>query len=150
MGETGDASRDSRVGTSSPSCSGEEPREDPSCSSAGRGVTSPQARKGAHFERAVVECLRAHGHRYAERAYGAGRPEDVGDIDGILGVVLECKAHRSIDLAGFMDEAERERVNAGAEIAVVVVKRRQKPVGQSYAVLTLDALAELLRLRSES
>ena len=113
-------------------------------------MTSPQARKGSTFERDVVRCLHAHGHRYAERSYGAGRPDDVGDIDGIPGVVIECKNYRTIDLAGFMDEAETERVNAGAELAVVVVKRRQKPAGQSYAVLTLHDLAELLKLRGQS
>ena len=41
--------------------------------------------KGSAFERDVVAFLRDHGHPFAERHYGAGRPEDVGDIDGIPG-----------------------------------------------------------------
>jgi Holliday junction resolvase len=109
-------------------------------------VTSPQARKGANFERAVVAYLRDHGYPHAERSYGAGRPEDVGDIDGLPGVVFELKAHRQIELASFLDEAEAERVNADAELAVVVIKRRgHSDVGRSYAVVTLAAMAELLR-----
>jgi len=37
-------------------------------------------------------------------------PEDVGDIDGGAGFVVECKAHKSIDLAGFNREADREPI----------------------------------------
>ncbi len=58
-------------------------------------------RKGSIWERAVVAYLRQHGFPHAERAYGAGRPQDVGDIDGLPGVVIEAKNHRSIDLAGW-------------------------------------------------
>ena len=56
-------------------------------------MTSPAKRKGGQFERDVVTFFREHGHRYVERAYGSGRPLDVGDIDGIAGVIIECKNH---------------------------------------------------------
>jgi len=107
-------------------------------------MTSPQARKGATFERAVVEYLRANGHPYAERAYGAGRPADVGDLDGLPGWTLELKNHTRMDLAGWSDEAEAERVHGRQPFAAVIAKRRGKPVDRSYVVLDLDTFARLL------
>ena len=107
-------------------------------------MTSPQARKGATYERDVVEFLRANGHPYAERAYGAGRPDDVGDIDGIVGWALELKNHKTLALSGWLDEAEVERANARARFAAVIAKRRGKNAGQSYVVMTLETFAAFL------
>jgi len=107
-------------------------------------VTSPQARKGAQFERDVVEFFRANGHPHVERAYGAGRPDDVGDLDGVPGWALELKNHQKLAFAGWLDEAEVERVNARARFAAVIAKRRGKSAGQSYVVMTLATFADLL------
>jgi Holliday junction resolvase len=101
-------------------------------------------RKGSQFERDVVAYLRDHGFPDCERAYGAGRPEDIGDIAGVPGVTLECKATKSIDLAGFVDEAERERVNARQPYGVAVVKRRGKSAADSYVVSTLATFVRLV------
>jgi hypothetical protein len=101
-------------------------------------------RKGSAFERDVVHYLREHGFLDAERAYGAGRPEDIGDVVGVPGVTIECKAVRSIDLAGFVDEAERERINARQPYGVAVVKRRGKSTGQAYVVMSLEAFSRLV------
>jgi Holliday junction resolvase len=105
---------------------------------------SAMKRKGSAFEREVVAYLQANGFPYAERAYGAGRPEDVGDIDGIPGWCIEAKAHRALDLAGFVDEAEIERLNGRRSFAAVVAKRRNRPTADSYVVLTLASFARLL------
>jgi Holliday junction resolvase len=107
-------------------------------------MTSPQARKGSTFERDVVSFLAGHGFPYAERHYGAGRPADVGDIDGIPGWTLECKNHRALELSAWMTEAECERVNGRQSFAAVVAKRRNKPVAQSYVVMSLGTFARLL------
>jgi hypothetical protein len=107
-------------------------------------MTSPQARKGSTFERDVVAYLAGHGFPYCERHYGAGRPDDVGDIDGIPGWTLEVKNHRAMDLAGWCDEAEAERVNGRQRFAAVVSKRRSKPVDDSYVVMSLSTFARLL------
>jgi len=107
-------------------------------------MTSPQKRKGSTYELAVAAFLRANGFPYAERSYGAGRPDDVGDVDGVVGWTLECKAHRTIDLAGFIDEAERERANARQPFAAAIVKRKNKPVSSSYVVMSLETFAELV------
>ena len=107
-------------------------------------MTSPAKVKGSAWERAVVAFLRAAGHGYVERSYGAGRPDDVGDVDGLPGWVIECKNHRALELAGWADEAERERQAAGAEYGCVVAKRRGKGPEHAYVVLTLAAFARLL------
>lgn len=107
-------------------------------------MTSPQARMGSQFEREVVAYLNAHGFPYAERAYGAGRPADVGDIDGVVGWTIECKAHKSIDLAGFIDEAETERTNGNRCNAAVIAKRRGKPTADAYVVMPLSTFARTL------
>ena len=107
------------------------------------GGSAPK-RKGSQFERDVVRYLQAHGFPDAERAYGAGRPEDVGDIAGVPGVTVECKATKSIDLAGFVDEAERERLNARQPYGVAVVKRRGRSAADSYVVCNLATFARLV------
>ena len=109
---------------------------------------SAAKRKGSAFEREVVRYLQEHGFADAERAYGAGRPEDIGDVVGVPGVTVECKAARSIDLAAFVDEAERERLNARQPYGVAVVKRRGKSTGQSYVVLSLEAFTRLAAVES--
>jgi hypothetical protein len=107
------------------------------------GGSGPK-RKGSSFERDIVVFLQAHGFPFAERSYGAGRPGDVGDIDGLPGFVIEAKACRSIDLAGWVDEAETERTNARQPFAIVIAKRRNRPTGAAYAVMTLESFARLV------
>lgn len=107
-------------------------------------MASPSARKGSQFERDVVGYLRANGHPHVERHYGAGRPDDRGDIDGLAGWAIEAKNCKSLDLAGWSDEAERERQTGRQPFAAVIAKRRTKPVGESYVVLSLATFARLL------
>lgn len=107
-------------------------------------MSNSQKRKGSAFERDVVSYLRANGHPYAERSYGAGRPDDVGDIDGLPGWTLELKNHRALELSAWITEAERERENGRRRFAAVVFKRRNKPVGDAYVLLSLSTFAELL------
>jgi hypothetical protein len=106
------------------------------------GGAAPK-RKGNAWEREVVGYLRDHGHPAAEGAYGAGRPEDVGDIDGVPDFTIEAKAHKALDLAGWITEAERERLAADERFAAVIAKRRGEPTGAAYVVMTLNTFARL-------
>lgn len=106
-------------------------------------MTSPSKVKGSAWERAVVSRLRYWGIR-AERRFGAGATDDKGDIVGLPGFCIEAKNEKTINLAGYMDETERERVNAGCAYGVAVVKRRGKDAGQGYVVMTLDSFARLM------
>jgi hypothetical protein len=109
-------------------------------------VTNPSGAKGSQFERDVVKALRYYGgpFRNIERAYGAGRPKDVGDLDGTPGIVWELKNHREIRLSEWMDETEVERENANAEIGILVVKRRNQNAKRAYCVVDLETMAELV------
>jgi len=104
---------------------------------------SAARRKGTAFETAVVAYLRASGFRQAERR-ALGGVNDRGDIAGLPGVVIECKAAKRLELAQWADETEAERHNDDADYGVLVVKRRQRSTGNAYAILPLSQLVALL------
>lgn len=114
---------------------------------------SRQRQRGTEFETAVIRYLReqlgedGRIHRTAE----AGE-NDVGDVYGVFRagqpVVIECKSYRKNEfLAGWLDEAERERGNADALAGVVVSKRRgigSKNMGQQLVSMTLADFVALI------
>lgn len=101
--------------------------------------------KGAGFERAVVAYLVANGFPRAARAYGAGRSDDVGDIDGVPGYTIQVRNTKRIDLAGTLDDADRQRVTAGSRYSAGIHKRRNRPVADAYVVMTLAQFVEVVR-----
>ena len=102
-------------------------------------------RKGSAFECQIVNYLRGAGFPQAAKTL-AGASADRGDVQGVPGTVLECKAHRTLDLAGWLAEARHEAANAGLpRFAVIAKKRGVADVAESYAILPLWLLAELLR-----
>jgi hypothetical protein len=84
---------------------------------------------GTAAETAVVKALRLHGFPNAERRALAGA-YDLGDITGTPGLVWEVKGGEAAKSASdaqiekWLDETETERINAGADIGVLVVQRR--------------------------
>lgn len=105
---------------------------------------SKSKRKGTAAESAVVAWLRDHGWPSAERRALSGS-NDRGDIAGVAGIVLEVKACREMDLAGWCKEAEAERTNDGADHGIVIAKKRgTTDVGQWYAILPVEQMAALL------
>lgn len=97
---------------------------------------SRERAKGTAAETAVVRYLRDNGFPYAERRAGAGRL-DAGDIAGIIGVVIECKAHARMELAAWLDETARETRNGRADYGAVWHKRRGRGSPGDWFV-TLD------------
>lgn len=86
---------------------------------------SRQKQKGTAAETAVVRYLQCNGYPDVERRTLSG-VHDRGDIAGLRSLVIEVKDHGRMDLAGWVEEAETERVNAGATHAAVWHKRRGK------------------------
>ena len=109
----------------------------------GRGVVNRSKRKGTQFETDVVDYLRANGFPYAERRALRGTL-DAGDIAGVVGWALEAKACKEFDLAGWAAEAEQEAKNAGARWWAVIAKRRMRPTGDAYVVMTLSQFCRFL------
>ena len=80
---------------------------------------------GRSWESEIVKTLIAYGWPHAERRRLAGAA-DKGDIAGIPGVVIEAKNTAKLDLAGAVNEANAEALNASAPIGIAWLKRRGK------------------------
>ena len=106
-------------------------------------MTTPEKAKGSQFERDVAKFLAENGFPYAERRYGAGNTQDKGDINGLPGLVIECKNHKSLNLPQWLREAETERGHAKADYGIVVAKRRGKGASDAYVVMDLASFARL-------
>ena len=104
---------------------------------------------GSTFERQVADYLAEHLDDRIDRRVKTGA-QDKGDIGGIRlrghRVVVECKNHARVDLAGWIAEAQIQADNDGAPLGVVVHKRRgvAKPERQ-WVTMTLADLAWLIR-----
>lgn len=102
---------------------------------------------GARFEGVVAAYLAQALGLPVERRRLCGAA-DRGDLSGVelggMRAVVECKDCARLEPAAWLDEAERERANDGAAVAVVVFKRRGvgDPARQ-YALMELGTLARL-------
>lgn len=112
-------------------------------------MTNPQKIKGSAFERIIVTFLRAWG--FLVDRTRAGWVDDRGDVHGIthprLGAfTVECKNHKTMALAGWMEELNREIAANGGGLGAVVHKRKgvTDPALQ-YATLPLGMLVQLLK-----
>lgn len=117
-------------------------------------MTNRPKQRGTAAETAVVRWCQANGFPWSERLTLTGA-HDRGDISLIPGhaVIVEVKAHATAatgqptagQLAAWMAETETERSNAGADIGVLVVKRKgTTDVGQWWAYITAGAFAGLV------
>lgn len=103
--------------------------------------------KGTAAESAVVTYLAGHGFPHAERRALAG-VNDLGDITGIPALVMEVKNQRTYKFPAWIEETEIERVNADADIGVLIVKPvgvGATRVGDWWGVLPLSSMIALLR-----
>jgi hypothetical protein len=107
---------------------------------------------GTRAESAVVAYLRTHGWPAAERRALAGAA-DLGDITGTPALVWEVKGGYRAETAGdgiiasWLLETESERIHAGADIGILVLKQRAygpRRAGFWSAVMTVGTLAQLV------
>jgi len=90
---------------------------------------NPSKAKGTLAETAVVRFARDRGFPGADRLPLRGTL-DGGDVGLCPGVIVEVKAGKAAQqmslgqLGAWMDDTERERVNAGAELGLLVTQRR--------------------------
>lgn len=96
----------------------------------------------------MARYCQANGFPFAQRRALSGSL-DRGDIDLCPGVVIECKGGAAAEtasdglIAAWLAETERERVNAGATVALLVTKRRAvgaQRAGQWSAWFTMRTL----------
>jgi hypothetical protein len=102
---------------------------------------------GTAAETAVVRYLQTHGFPNAERRSLRGIL-DAGDITGTPGICWEIKAGAAAKTASdglvaqWLAETEQERVNARADVGVLVLARKgvgAVNAGRWWAVLRLEA-----------
>lgn len=99
---------------------------------------------GTAWETAIVAALARNGWPHAERRRLAG-VLDRGDIAGVAGVCIEAKNTARLDLAGAVDEANREARNAGAGIGAAWLKRRGRTAAEDgYVVMDGETFMALL------
>lgn len=92
--------------------------------------------KGMSYERAVVKFMQSKGLD-VERVR-AGYHDDIGDVrgPGVKDYLIDCKNHKQWQFGSWMDH---NVAKAGEDlIPVLVVKRPQKSVGESYVVMKLS------------
>lgn len=83
---------------------------------------------GTYAETAVTRAARLRGFPYADR-YALHGARDTGDVGLCPGVIVEVKGgdaakHASdLDVQNWLDETARERDNANAAVAFLVVQR---------------------------
>ena len=115
-------------------------------------MANPSKAKGTSAESAVVKYMRLNGFGGADRQPLRGN-RDAGDIGLTAGIVIEVKAHKSAgtgqpaagQLFDWMAQAECERVNAGAAMCPLIVKRSGTlDVGRWWAYMTAADTAQLL------
>lgn len=110
--------------------------------------------RGAAFEREVAAYFRAHrsdaapnGYN-ASRTYGAGRPDDCGDltVEAWAPLLVECKAVRKAERSAWMDAARVKLRDWGERFAlpVIVEKRFGYSVGRAHVTMDLDGFLALL------
>lgn len=108
------------------------------------------ARKaGTTFERIIADYLNEHVDDRIDRRPRMGS-KDRGDIAGVRTfkgrrVVIECKDVATLSLGTWYTEADRERGNDDADVAIVIHKRvRKGQAADQWVTMTLADLVVLL------
>jgi hypothetical protein len=105
---------------------------------------NPAKARGDRAEREVQGILRELLGLAARRKLGAGRRDDVGDIDGLESTVIQVANWGDLSrcVREKLPETEAQRLRAGAKFAALFCRRR----GGSYVVvMTPEMFTDLWR-----
>lgn len=98
--------------------------------------------RGTRWEVAVRDYLRGFpGLGHARRVAAAGSLDE-GDLHAEP-FAVQCKDAKAHDLSGWLSATGSQAQRAGLPFPVLVVKRRQRAVGESYAIMRLEDFARL-------
>ena len=105
-------------------------------------MANPQKSKGDRAELEAAELLTELLGSTCRRQLGAGRSDDVGDIDGVADCVVQVCDWKDKSAACLQKPvgAEQQRLNAGVEHAVTMIRFRG---GKWRMVMTPEQWASL-------
>ena len=96
-------------------------------------------------ETAVAEFLRQTFPAVERRTLSGAN--DKGDIAGVPNCVVEVKNQRTYKIHEWMKETETERINAEADLGILVIKPNGvgvSKVNQWWAVVSLETITKLI------
>jgi hypothetical protein len=108
-------------------------------------MASTARAKGDRAEREIVGLLRDLTGWPVARAYGAGRSDDCGDLDGLPDCCAQVKdygTHVARAVNDALTELPAQQAASGLPFAVGLVRR---PRGRWVAVMEVEMFAALLR-----
>jgi hypothetical protein len=107
-------------------------------------VTGSQKRKGDRAEREVQTLIRDLLGVPARRMLGAGRQDDIGDIEGVPETTIQVADWANVATAVRVkpDQAEEQRARAGTPLAATFVRLKG---GTWRVVLTVEQWATYWR-----
>lgn len=121
-------------------------------------MANPNGKKGSSFERLEADYFKEHwpdgAAEFIDRQVKVGS-RDVGDLANVrLGkhkIAVELKNVKSMNLAGWVAEAQEEARNLDAVAGIVVHKRvKHGKAGEQYLTMTVDDLINIIHAaRSE-
>jgi len=106
---------------------------------------SKSKQKGTMAETAVAEFLKQTWPAVERRTLGG--KNDKGDIAGVPDCVVEVKNQRTYKISEWLKETEVERINAGADYGILVIKPNGVGVSKTdqwWAVVSLATITELV------
>ncbi len=109
-------------------------------------MTNRNKQKGTRFEVLVRDFLRASGFPDVFRLAQTGI-DDEGDLHGhdIRDWGVECRDRKQISLAENIEDAKSRAACKGSKYGVAVIKRRGRPVQDSYVLMDLETWVRVLK-----
>jgi hypothetical protein len=106
---------------------------------------SKSKQKGTLAETAVADYLKQTFLAVERRTLSGAN--DKGDIAGVPNCVVEVKNQRTYKIHEWMKETETERINAEADLGILVIKPNGvgvSKVNQWWAVVSLETITKLI------
>lgn len=100
-------------------------------------MANPNKNRGTAWETAIVRHANANGFPFAERRALSGNL-DKGDGTLCPGIIFEAKDWADYgdgDVTNWWAETAKEKKNANASIALLIVKRAYRPTGMAWCWL---------------
>jgi hypothetical protein len=108
---------------------------------------SVQRSKGTEFENRVAKYLNEQTYEGKKVVVRNEFSSPLGDLSGTP-FTIECKAHKSIQLAPAVEQSKKASIKTGKP-PVVINKRPNKNVSEAYVTMDLETFAKILTLIGE-